>query len=319
MGKWRTEQYGLFSAAADWFEKHWVIKTIITFLPTTWLPVIVKLFGVNWGLSNEMGTLSGTGKVITVFIYLLVFIVLVLGGKAAKSKNELQEEHAIELTKAVNGQLYLESILSGIDSVNKDICTDLLSKDNQNEDDNTSIDNLRIIAKSIQSCCSAQFNLSANKILVSMAYCIGSGDNSGEWKWANPQEVQGGLTLSELTSNRQTVFYSVMTGVDQFVFYNEKSLAIAANKYVPDERDKKHKNIGSIVVYDISAVKVADNKTIARAIVSISTFTKCISKATDEESIKEVEINLVGILDHYEDLIRKELAILASGISMAKQ
>lgn len=318
MGNFASEKRGFFCSASNWFEKHWIIKTLITFLPTIWLPVIVKLFGVNLSISDEAGTLSFWGKIITIALYLLVLFVLILGGISAKNKKELQDEFKEKLDKAINGQFYYEYILSGIDSVNKDICTDLLKKIKQKEKANTPVDSLRIIAKSVQSCCSSQFDLSANKILVSMAYCLGSGNRPEDWKWANPEEVQGGLKLSELTSNSQTAFFRVMNRSEQFIYYNEKTAAIAENKYVPDERDKKHKNIGSIVVCDITATEVTSNVTIARAILSISTFTKCVSKATDENSIKDVERNLVGILDYYENLIRRELATLAACDSVDK-
>ena len=307
-----NEKKGFLVSVADWFEGHWVIKTVIVFLPTVWLPVFVKFYGVNLGLSDAGGSLVARGRIITILLYILVLFVLILGGITAKGKKEIQAYYKNELTQAQNGQFYYKSILSGIEYANRELCSESLKNMNQDGEANTHINNLRIIAKAIQNCCSNVFDLTSNKILVSIAYCLGNGDNQEEWRWANPEEMHGGLQLAVLTTNPQTVFCRVMKKIDSFVYYNNKASALADNKYLPDDRDKRHRNKGSIIVCDISAVDPSKNETIARAILSISTYTKLIADPKGKKTLKEVEQHLVDILDYYENLIRRELSSIVS-------
>lgn len=259
------------------------------------------------GFSDAQGNLTRFGEILTVIVYIVVLVTLILNGAAGKSKEALQIAHEEELDKAINGQVYLESILSSVDSVNQNICAEMI-REVDGDIFNTPEANLRIIAKEIQNCCSIQFKLHAKRILVSLAYCIEDKSHPETWLWANPEEVQGGLSLDELTTNPGTAFYSIKTGISQFVYYNDKIKAISEGKYVPDERDRKHRNVGSIVVDDISVV--TENGKVARAILSISTFTKQISNSNAAEDLKEVEKNLVDILDHFDDSIRKELTAI---------
>ena len=94
---------------ADLLNEHWIWKTIILFLPSIYMPLIVKYTGVKLGLTNKNSELTTVGIVITVLIYASVLAVNILSSYKGKRDKELEEEkealHRKEIEKYKN-ELY---------------------------------------------------------------------------------------------------------------------------------------------------------------------------------------------------------------------
>ncbi|MGE4485414.1 MAG: hypothetical protein AB7C97_09940, partial [Oscillospiraceae bacterium] len=167
---------------------------------------------------------------------------------------------------------------------------------------------LRYISIEICSCFHEQTSINKDKLIVSMAYCLG--EDCVNWQWVDFQAVRGGLSLNELTTNEKTPFYRLMKGQigSNFIYINDKAKAKAKDEYVSDERDKKNRDLGSLVATEISVE--ASTKTMARLILSVSSYSKKISNDDSEEVLCVVEENLQAIFTQFEEQIRTELSLL---------
>ncbi len=69
---------------ADWFNRHWICKTIILFLPAVYMPIAVEKAGVQIGLTDDSGVMTSRGWILTVIIYMLALMVDILSSYKAK-------------------------------------------------------------------------------------------------------------------------------------------------------------------------------------------------------------------------------------------
>ena len=73
---------------ADCLNEHWIWKTIILFLPSVYMPVLIKYGGEELKLSNKNGGLTKAGIIITALIYLSVLGINILSNYKAKKDRE---------------------------------------------------------------------------------------------------------------------------------------------------------------------------------------------------------------------------------------
>lgn len=76
----------------DVFNEHWIWKTIILFLPSIYLPIIVKYWGDTLQLVNENDNLTIRGLVTTISIYIIVLLINILSSYKSTRDKVLEAE-----------------------------------------------------------------------------------------------------------------------------------------------------------------------------------------------------------------------------------
>lgn len=313
---------------ADCLNDHWIWKTIILFLPSIYLPVIVKYAGQNLNLSNSKGNLTKFGILITVLLYVSVFLINVLANFKSKRDKEndskREEEHKKEIQsykeeiqsydntldvyyRLINVignvcDIKLESIYNYIDSSikNKEFrkpFNETVYPENQ----------LKAIAREMKTCLAEITLPPISNITVSMAYefpGIGS-----QVRWIDQNEVAQCMQLKNLKKNKSTAFYKVYSGQSNFLFFNDKEKAAEDGNYVFDMKDHRHRDIGSIICEDISIED--EEEKIARIILTVSTYGYKFTNSDDELVLENMSSMIEEvILQQFEKRIRIELALL---------
>lgn len=91
----------ILKGIADSLNEHWIWKTIILFLPSIYLPFIVKYYGTGLHLSDSKGNLTKLGLYFTVAIYIIVLLINILSNYKSKKDKEkeqiTQEKHEQEI------------------------------------------------------------------------------------------------------------------------------------------------------------------------------------------------------------------------------
>ncbi len=221
----------LLEKLADCLNEHWIWKTIILFLPSIYLPVIVKYAGEKVGLSDAEGKLTTIGIRATILLYAIVLgINILVSYKAKKDKADDEEREKLHYeeiealedeilsydgTLAVYTRLLnvignicdikLESICSYI---NSSICNGIFHKPF-----NETVypeKQLRSIAKELKTCLSEITKPPFNQISVSMAYEFPG--REGGLKWIDQQEIAQCMQLNQLKKNKNTTFFKVYSG-----------------------------------------------------------------------------------------------------------
>lgn len=153
------------------------------------------------------------------------------------------------------------------------------------------------ILSQISICFADVCDISSNEIVVSaMVSC----DNN-DWDWLCPPQYEGCADKDMLLSSAS----SLKKVIDEGVYYynNNKQDAINEGEYVPDKRDKKEDNMGSIICWEVasnikSLKKTEREEHTFRMIISISTYGRmlCIddNKMGDvDRTYKEIFKNII--------------------------
>lgn len=313
---------------ADFLNEHWIWKTIILFIPSIYMPVIVKYSGEKLYLSFDNGELTLIGCIVTVIVYFIVLCVNILSSYKAKRDKEKDSEkeasHKEEIDKYIDDiQGYANTLnvygklMNAIGNICELKLTTIGNYINSSLLDgvfhkpfNETVNpqrQLREIAKEIRTCLSEITAPPFDNISVSMAYEFPT-INKATW-WIDQQEIAQCMTLGKLKKNPNTTFYKVYSGKSDFLFFNDKAKAAKENNYVFDNKDHRYHDIGSIICDEISIIQ--EDEKIARLILSISTYGY---KFTDKEE-KDVIDNMSYmieevLLQQFEKRIRIELALL---------
>jgi len=301
---------------ADRLDRHWIWKILISFFPSIWFPIVVKYFGVQFYLvkSEDTSHLTTVGMVCTFIIYGLSLGILIISGYHSKNEEIRQKEYQSKIRSLESTNNLSCNLLARVRQADINKNDNLLSFASEADysDDADFIcklkplDNLKNIADEIRNCIHEATSIGDDKLIVSMAYCLGESD----WFWVDSHAVYGGLSLTELTTNQKTIFYQIKERqIDSsFVYINNKAAYLEKNMYVSDQRDKIYKNVGSLVCVEVKAE--ANNMTFARLIISISSYGKKFSNEDSNEQTSIVEENLNTILSQFEEKIITELTLL---------
>ena len=301
----------LLARLADMVNKHWIWKSIILFLPSVFLPVIVKYAGIQLGLASAVGDLTLLGGILTAVIYITAFLINVLSSYKSKyDKKKLKEFD--------NSMAIYEKVLTTVGKVCDakletiyDYIEESKEKNLYRKPFNEAVDpdkQLRNIAREIEECLSELTCPPVNNINVSMA-CECPCDRKGKMRWIDSSELSDGLSLKQLRTNPKTSFYKVYHG-EGFLMYNDKAEAEKDGCYVFDKRDKRSQKIGSIVCEEIALVDHDGNK-FARIILTISTYGYRFTDNTDPAVLERVTQHIKEtILQQFEKRIRIEMALM---------
>ena len=313
---------------ADCLNEHWIWKTIILFLPSVYLPVIVKYAGEKLGLADAGGKLTIFGIAITIIIYVCVLLINILANYKSKRDKETEEKREIEHKEEINEYkneiisydetlaVYsrLLNVIGNICDVKLQAICGYISTSIQegvfHKPFNETVypeKQLRSIAKEIKNCLFEITKPPFSQISVSMAYEfpeVGVG-----LKWIDQQEIAQCMQLSQLKKNESTTFYKIYSGQSNFLFFNDKSKAASEGKYVFDKKDHRYHDIGSIICDEIALED--ENGKIARIILTISTYGYRFTDSSDENVLNNMSDMIEEvILQQFEKRIRIELALL---------
>lgn len=313
---------------ADFINEHWIWKTIILFLPSVYLPVIVKYAGENLGLSDQAGALTKMGVGLTIVVYVAALFVNVLS--SYKSKKDKENELAKDLRHQEEIEKYKQEIFDydntfdvydRLLNVIGNICETKFDAICEYIDNSIKVGEfrkpfnetvypdkqLKSIAKELKTCLSTMTKPSVDNITVSMAYQFpGVSDHI---RWVDQQEIAQCMQLSQLKSNKCTTFYKVYSEESNFLFFNDKKEAASQGNYVFDKKDQRYHNIGSIICDEISIED--ESGKIARIILTISTYGYKFTDSDDKETLDNMSQMIEEvILQQFEKRIRIELALL---------
>lgn len=318
----------ILKTIADSLNEHWIWKTIILFLPSVYLPVIVKYAGSGLGLSDVDDKLTLLGIIVTAVLYIVVLAINVLSNYKSKRDKEMdlvkEQNHKKEIQRyeaeiqaydnTMDVYVRLMNVIGNICDVKLGaiynyINTALETGEFRKPFNETVYPEkqLKSIAKEMKTCLSEITQPPLNHISISMAYEFPEINNN--LKWIDQQEVQQCMPLKQLTKNVDTTFYKVYSGQSNFLFYNDKKKAADQSNYVFDKKDHRHRDIGSIICDEI-AVEDDDGK-IARIILTISTYGYKFTDSEEEEVLSNMSAMIEDvILQQFEKRIRIELALL---------
>lgn len=313
---------------ADCLNEHWIWKTIILFLPSIYLPVIVKYCGVDWKLSDENGNLTIIGVWITIVLYAIVLLVNILANYKSKKDKEKEQiikekyEQKIQLyqqenqsyEKTLNVYKRLLNVIGRVcdikqEAINTYIESSLKNKEFRKPFNETVCPDIQLknIARELKFCLSEITRPPLDNISVSMAYEFP--EVSKQIYWIDYREVVQCMALKNLKTNKNTTFYKIYSGQSDFLFFNDKVLASKEGNYVFDNKDKRYHNIGSIICDEMALED--DRGKIARVILTISTYGYKFTDSDDEEILSNMSRMIQEvILQQFEKRIRIELGFL---------
>ena len=75
----------------SWFKRHWAIRTIIGFLPSVWIPIVLSQSGKAIGIVLPDGKWTILAWLPTIIIYLLSIVFLLSTNSAANQEDDLLE------------------------------------------------------------------------------------------------------------------------------------------------------------------------------------------------------------------------------------
>lgn len=305
----------LLKRLADYFNVHWIKKTIVLFIPTIWLPFFIKYWGDALGLSQD-GELSKFGILITTIIFGLVLFINVLSSYKAKLEKDRELQMQLEMKQLKSNLSICETVMDSIYDI-CDVKYDTLLDYMEGIETNKTCEKpflstvhptkqLKAISDELAKCFSEITDIRKNELIVSMAYSL----SENNWKWVDFRKLHGCATLEELINNPRSTFYQVYSGKSEFVFYNNKAQAEQMGNYVFDTKDNSHRNIGSIICQRIEVG--TEDKIQAVLVLSISSYgKKFVQKDESEENIRNVENTIRNvILKQFEKRICIELSDL---------
>lgn len=313
---------------ADIINEHWIWKVVILFIPSIYMPIVIKYVGEKCGLTDNNGSLTSLGWGITIAVYISALFVNILSSYKAKrdKENELErrkllksieDSHKEEIevyrtNLGIYGTLLhvignvcdtkFDSILSYIDN---SIMKGQFSKPfNETVHPDRQLKN---IAKEMKKCISEVTETPIDNITISMA--IEFPEINKTTKWVDQSETMQCMKLDKLKKNDKTTFHQVYSGKSEYVFYNDKLKAAEENKYVLDNKDHRYNDVGSILCEDICIEE--DNSTLARIILSISTYGYKFTNSEDDEVLNNIsDVIKEVILHQFDKRIKIELSLL---------
>ena len=312
---------------ADSLNEHWIWKTVILFLPSIYLPGIIKYAGEFFKLADSSGRLTNFGVGLTIALYSSVLVINILSNYKAKRDKAAEackdKEYLAQIDKykeKIESYVNLLGVYTRLLNVLGRVCDIKLEaiynyiytsmkKNVFRKPFNETVypeKQLKSIAREMKECFTELTQVPMNNMSISMAYEFN--DNKGNLQWIDPNEVSQCMKLSKMVLDDRTAFYQILKKQSEFLFYNDKNVAEKNGKYVFDNKDKKYRNVGSIVCDEISLVD--NEEEIARIILTISTYGYKFTESEDEKVLNNIEkIIKEVILQQFDKRIKIELGL----------
>ena len=153
-----------------------------------------------------------------------------------------------------------------------------------------------------------KYNVRYQDLFVNIYYSFPQ-ENDQQWYKAHSVRSENGLSIEELLKPN-TAFFEALNSNKNYVYYNDKEMAIEQNHYVPDPDDiRKNKNvIGSIACY-LYEIK-RNSKVYIKFMITLSSYGKKFSKInSDDDNVTAINLKRC-FFPEYEMLIKSALTDL---------
>ena len=294
-----------------WFKRHWAIRTIIGFLPSVWIPIVLSQSGKAIGIVLPDGKWTILAWLPTIIIYLLSIVFLLSTNSAANQEDDLLEAQMQAKDSLISIHKHMiESLYTICDRKYDKLLTNM-SAESYYSDCRQIEMQIKEILVGIQGCLREVLHKPASQIIVTLAYQRYSDNRlvDTEWRWLNTRLGGTGSTRCQLGSNHRSTFYHVVKGDSNFLFYNDKDAAIKENCYVPSAADNRQEQNGSIICKRI--IVANDTQKYMMAVLNISTNGFKFVQSNQDDEICTVRENLQTLLlPEFEKRLQIELANL---------
>ncbi|NOZ84152.1 MAG: hypothetical protein GXP60_05005 [Epsilonproteobacteria bacterium] len=279
------------------FTQKWFLTAFILTSASHWF-VFLKIMGKDVGLIKEDGSLTLLANIITWPLFTVSLLFALLKSAADRYNNQVINK----------GHFILERILQSANNITtrkmlrfwnfikehydkKDI-TPFKDITQPKEQINAILDNLQVTLSEV-------FGINRNDINITIIYKLDSED----WDWFYIMNGGDHLDLKTLVNNQSTTIWRIINGERSSIFFADKREGVNKNMYLPDKKDQRYDNIGSILCRDIS---IGTDRKFVKATLSISTYGKQFCKINDKEAKKKIE-NL--IIDPFVKRLQLEFAL----------
>lgn len=303
-------------------KKHWIIYTIITFLPSIWFSLIIKYGGEFLKLTTkdtngaEIFTRLGTAS--TISLILIIFLLTLFNNyyssksgfnklDVLEGENTFLQEICLSADRICNEKLeQLKKVLPNIIE-NKMLLPQIISNPSNQ---------LKRILEQITGCLAKLMSKANDKYSfkdfgISLVYNFPT--ENAEWLWLEGISEREFTPAHLASSNKSTLGY-LMQSTKPYYFNNRKEDAKKNEQYIyssQDEMNAENGNVvGSIFCYKIQIKK--NNQTYINAVLSISTNQKrFVHDDTDKNKVNIVRENILLIVrEHFGKRIGIELSLL---------
>ncbi len=273
-----SHRLNMFSRLLDFFENHWIWKTLITFLPSIWFPIVVNNVAkryqtFSWLLITDQndpnfGDLSNWGWAITISIFVLFFTFSLLTtiGSISKKQKTIEELTTADASKSALLSLIDKNYIHEHNTLKKKINKMLNGIDPLVPPIINPMDCMRTIVVELKAMIRNTWFTQRDTyphLIISLA-CRA---HNGKWEWVKTEDTDEGLSLEQLTEDENSSFNKCQKNEHGFLFYNDKKDAYGNQAYIYDIDEGNAPN-GSILCQHF-VVKVNQDCT-AEAVLSIS-------------------------------------------------
>lgn len=303
-----------------WQESKWLLVSLISTCASIWYAFILAYCGNFWGLKHliEVNGVSQTRLTIPGYIISFLTIFWSFLTLCAERYYKTRYSDSIEDLEATN------YIFSCIDSRIVSICDNkyktllgFIKSIEKGEVKPKPIiskpcSQLNVISSQLVECLRDLLQQNGAKIALNDLYIsiIYKFNRDNEWKLAESNFPERGLSVKEVTTLNGTTFQYLLSQQNNYVFYNDKTIAKKEERYFPDDKDVKDSNgnlQGSILCYRLKCTK--EGKDYITAVISITTYENklIVSSKKDEKVILNNIIQY--IIKPFENRIRIELCL----------
>jgi phenylpyruvate tautomerase PptA (4-oxalocrotonate tautomerase family) len=282
------------------FVEHWFI-TFLSITVTSYWFNIIQIAGKNLGLYDSNGNLVKWCYCCFWFILIISLLFIFL-----KSFYDFRMDKINTKSRTV-----LQDILSSTNSITnkkadrfKDYILNQISIDNTNPFIHITKPHNQIkdLAEELTICLHKFLGVKRESISVSIIYKTLFEDE--KWKWLHKSGIHGCLGIGELTTHPKSAIKLIINRTENQVFMADKRTGYKKGEYLPDNKDKEHNNIGSLLSKNIS-VEI-DDQNYLFAILNIATYGIQICEETD---LATKEVIIENILPPFEIRFKLELAL----------
>lgn len=282
----------------DFFLKHWVVSALLLTSAAHWF-IFLRFAGSTLGFIGADGQLTTKGHWITWPLFFASVICALLKTFADKYNEEAK----------TRGGFILQRLLECVNAVTRKklqrFCDFIQHPPQSNTSTFLEITQPRIqiqsILENIQVALSEIFGISRDRIGLSLLYSFG---DSAKWDFLESVNISQDLDSTTLLANPDTTLRQVLDGHTRTVFYPNKRIAAAQNKYLPGPMDKSFNIVGSIICRNISITK---DHPYLKAVLSITTYGKQLCHELDADAVNKIENIILPVFD---TRLQLELALL---------
>lgn len=273
-------------AAAKWINRHYIIKTFITVIPII-MGIVVSTplfkFAISDGMLNRKGWLVLCGT------FLLIILVEGVTNYVARNDDNY--------SKSYKGEVLIRGIISETemnfsDEKNAHLRSGFKSIAHDNNQFREFIHHYvkpvqrtSDILKQISFCLEAICDVSQPNIVHSAIIKI----DNGEWKWLCKTQTIGTADLIDMIGKESALEACIKAG--GFYYCNDKVKAINERKYIPDRKDIRENNVGSIICWEIK-IDLQDDPDRNHEIKMLSSFStygkRLLKLETSEDDINRI-------------------------------